>query len=175
MFSWIKKIFNQKIVYNSKTINIQDYQFLIRQAKRSDASLMVKIEKLVYNGLVPWNEYAFIYEMRNSNGGLYLVAEDENQHVVAFIGSAFINDKELHITNIAVLPKIQRLTLGSFLIDEVINFARDRQAKSVTLELRESNKSAMKLYFRKNFEIVSETQGYYDTNHEDAINMELIL
>ena len=41
----------------------------------------------------------------------------------------------------------------------------------VTLEVRESNKDAMKLYMDNGFELVGERKNYYADNRETAILM----
>ena len=61
-------------------------------------------------------------------------------------------------------------TAGSFLLENLISFAKEHNSKTITLEVNETNLSAIKLYDKFNFEKVGIRKKYYDGKN-DAIIM----
>jgi ribosomal-protein-alanine N-acetyltransferase len=171
-FLWLTSLFKKKPNNNfSKKIEIKNREFIFRESERNDAKDMVRIERLVYDGLVPWNEQAFVWEMKHKQGGLYLSVL-YNGEIVGFAGSNLIKKKDLHVTNIAVQPDFQSNKIGSVLIDELIDFAISKKAKKISLEVRFSNVLAQEFYYKKGFQIVRQIPGYYNGDHETAVYME---
>ena len=60
--------------------------------------------------------------------------------------------------------------IGSALLQEIINFAKQKKAKTITLEVNENNKPAIKLYEKFNFKQVGLRKKYYNGIY-DAILM----
>lgn len=83
------------------------------------------------------------------------VATDEDRVIgaaICFIGFSTFNAKELvNIHDLAVLPEFRNRGVGSVLLNAVDDFARRIGACKITLEVRENNKAAERLYLRKGF------------------------
>lgn len=62
------------------------------------------------------------------------------------------------------------MVFGSFLLENLISFAKEFNIKVITLEVNECNISAIKLYDKFNFEKVGVRKKYYDGKN-DAIIM----
>lgn len=156
-------------------ILIASKQVLIRQADLEDSKKLVAIEEAVYTGSAPWNQLAFVTEIAYGRHNLYLSASVEGR-AIAFIGLAYRRGaKDLHITNIAVLPIWQKKGLGSYLLNYAGKLAKINHLNRVTLEVRRSNRAARQLYEKIGFTKKAEVSGYYNDNHEDAIEMEWLL
>jgi ribosomal-protein-alanine N-acetyltransferase len=82
---------------------------------------------------------------------------------------------EGYISNVAVAPMYRGQGIGSGLIRELIERARKRGASFLTLEVRQSNIPARRLYEKFGFCDVGCRRNYYDKPIEDAINMTLFL
>ncbi len=85
---------------------------------------------------------------------------------------------ELHLLNITVTPAAQGQGHGVFMLDEVVALGRERQARQLWLEVRDSNQRARGIYERYGFQRVGTRRGYYpaspDTHpngREDAVVM----
>ncbi|MGH8280125.1 MAG: ribosomal protein S18-alanine N-acetyltransferase [Gammaproteobacteria bacterium] len=84
---------------------------------------------------------------------------------------------EAHLLNICVAPEWQGQGYGSLLLDHFIALARERHAYQMLLEVRPSNRSALKLYRSHGFEQVGLRKNYYPGEHarEDALILSLPL
>lgn len=80
---------------------------------------------------------------------------------------------EAHILNIAIDPLFQGQGLGRSLMLFLLETARQHKADTVFLEVRPSNRIALKLYDSLGFHQVGMRRGYYpsDKGREDAIIM----
>ena len=80
---------------------------------------------------------------------------------------------EAHILNVAVHPEYQGRGLGRQLMHFLLDTAREHQADTVFLEVRPSNRTAIRLYDSMGFNQVGLRRDYYPAKlgREDAIIM----
>ena len=95
---------------------------------------------------------------------VYYVAK-VGEKVIGYIGIEHVLD-EAHIINLAVDPRCQRRGVGTTLVKHVLN-----NAKSFFLEVRKSNKAAVKMYEKLGFQVIDERKNYYADNSEAALVM----
>jgi ribosomal-protein-alanine N-acetyltransferase len=91
---------------------------------------------------------------------------------VGFLVSWHVAD-EVHILNIATSPPVRRRGVGSALMRESIDYARAHRVRIVLLEVRRSNRAAIRLYRTLGFTAMGLRPGYYSDNGEDAVEMVL--
>ena len=183
LINWYQKKFvNTAHLMKKEHLNIKNHivkingdKFYLAKAMVTDIPEMVAIERDVYNGKAPWTDEAFLPELKPRLDRFYLLLRQEDE-LVAFIGSS-LNDKQgdCHISNVAVKPEYQERGLGYFLIAKIIKKARQLNYKTVSLEVRISNVKAQRLYSDLGFKQVGVKKGYYDGDHEDAVDMVLDL
>ncbi len=94
--------------------------------------------------------------------------------LVGFLIAWHIAD-ELHVHNIATRPSLRRCGIGRALMDEGLRYASEAKIRIVLLEVRRSNRAAIKLYRGLAFTALGVRAGYYADNGEDAIEMILAL
>lgn len=135
----------------------------IRCMERADISQLAELEKLCFSD--PWSESAFEYELKNPLS-LWLVAAEEG-NVAGYVGTQTVLD-ESDMMNIAVAPDHRRQGIAEKLIKDLIEQLKDRQSKSLTLEVRVSNTPAIALYHKLGFSQVGLRRGYYRNPREDA-------
>lgn len=84
---------------------------------------------------------------------------------------------EAHLLNICVAPEWQGQGYGRLLLDHFIRIAGERRAYQMLLEVRPSNKPALRLYRSRGFEQVGLRKNYYPADHgrEDALILSLPL
>ncbi len=77
---------------------------------------------------------------------------------------------ECHILNVCLHPNFQDRGLGRKLVNRLLSIARQRQADTAFLEVRESNLAALALYRSMGFHEVGIRRGYYpaDKGRENA-------
>ena len=100
---------------------------------------------------------------------LYLAAEEDGR--LAGYGAVCVIAGEGEIQRIAVLEEFRRQGLGRKLLDAMVAAARNRGARAMTLEVRESNEPAIKLYFSAGFRTEAQRKDYYRNPREDALIM----
>ncbi len=141
----------------------------LREASFLDIPRMVKIEKRVFKK--PWGFDAFFGEFFKSFSKI-LVAEVDGK--LAGFAVLWILPPEAYLANIAVDPEFQGLGIGTRLLEAVEEMAKDSGANYIILEVRVSNKAAIRLYEKFGFEPVGLRKGMY-FDGEDGLVMEKLL
>ena len=127
---------------------------------------ITELDRLCFT--VPWSRNLFLSELGNKNAFYIVAICDED--VVGYCGINFVCG-EGSITNIAVHPKYRNNGIASTLLGKMIDFAKNENLEFVTLEVRESNIKAIKLYEKYGFLKVGSRKNYYSDNHETALLM----
>ena len=118
-----------------------------------------------------WTLESLKKELKNPLAKYIVISSDSK--VIAFAG-LWIVAGEGQITNIAVHPNYRGKGLGNKLIEALINNMNTWNCNSLTLEVRNSNIIAKKLYSKYGFIEEGIRKNYYhndDGTKEDAIIM----
>jgi ribosomal-protein-alanine N-acetyltransferase len=131
---------------------------------------VLQIEQAAYE--FPWTRGNFI----DSLAARYLaeVLVDDGAVLGYFIAMAGID--EMHLLNLTVAPAWQGQGHGRALLDALVGLCRTRGARTLWLEVRESNVRARGIYERYGFGEAGRRRGYYPaprSGREDAIVMSL--
>jgi ribosomal-protein-alanine N-acetyltransferase len=97
----------------------------------------------------------------------YLVALDGDA-VVGYAGTWLVIN-EAHVTNVAVRGDRRREGIGRFLMEALMDMAREEGMESMTLEVRVSNEAARELYQQLGFVSAGIRKNYYSETKEDAL------
>ena len=84
------------------------------------------------------------------------------------MGSQTVID-ESDVMNLAVHPDYRRQGIAEKLMEALEKGLRERESKSLTLEVRASNVSAIALYEKLGFQQVGLRKNYYRNPKEDAL------
>ncbi|PZU99754.1 MAG: ribosomal-protein-alanine N-acetyltransferase [Pseudanabaena sp.] len=114
-----------------------------------------------------WSLEAYQREI-DSPSSCILGLVNEKHQLLGF-GCLWAILEEAHITVLAVRTDYQRQGLGKAIVWGLLQKARDRQLEWATLEVRESNYSAIALYKNFGFEEIGRRSKYYETTGEDAL------
>jgi [ribosomal protein S18]-alanine N-acetyltransferase len=128
---------------------------------------VLKIEELSFPSAWPPN--AFMNELRDNKLAHYFVGRLEGR-IVAY-GGVWVILEDSHVTTIAVHPDVRGQRLGEEILVHLLDEAIERDASWITLEVRETNDVAQKLYRKYGFTVVSTRRGYYTDNNESALVM----
>lgn len=139
----------------------------IRRAHLGDIDGVHAVEVETFS--TPWSRAAFEAEMTDNELAYYLVLEKEGK-TIGYAGMWLIVD-EAHVTNVAISTAFRGQGLGELLMQSLIELARQRGARSMTLEVRATNGVAQSLYTKLGFSKKGIRRQYYSDNKEDALIM----
>ncbi|HYJ34129.1 MAG TPA: ribosomal protein S18-alanine N-acetyltransferase [Candidatus Binatia bacterium] len=117
----------------------------------------------------PWSREMFRSELM-IGGGTYARLAERDGALVGYLCAVLVAD-EAHVGNLAVDPSERRQGVAQLLLDDLVEAARSRGARRVTLEVRESNENARKFYYKNDFIDIAIRKNYYRNPSEDAIVM----
>ncbi|HEV8385347.1 MAG TPA: ribosomal protein S18-alanine N-acetyltransferase [Candidatus Acidoferrales bacterium] len=139
----------------------------VRPATPADIPAMLALERHAATA-AHWREDDYGRIFAASEGTIHVVLVIEEEQVVGFIVARTIGD-EWEIENVAVAGQARRRGLGTRLLGEFLDLARNSGARAVFLEVRESNLAARALYEKWAFVENGRRKGYYRDPEEDAL------
>jgi ribosomal-protein-alanine N-acetyltransferase len=141
-----------------------EVEFVPLRAAHLDA--VMAIEQEAYPDA--WSRGMFEDEMRNPLSVFYVVVSEKT--IIGYGGFWLILD-EAHITSVTVRREERGRGLGRGILRRLLDAATEQGARRVTLEVRESNTTARRLYVSEGFEEVGRRRKYYPKSGEDAVVM----
>ncbi|MDO5736901.1 MAG: GNAT family N-acetyltransferase [Propionibacteriaceae bacterium] len=106
-----------------------------------------------------WSEDSWRDELSASNRHVLVHREDDN--AVTSAATFAISDGVVDLHRIVTAPAAQRRGLASALVAAGLEWARERGASRVLLEVEATNTAALALYARQDFSPISERRDYY--------------
>jgi ribosomal-protein-alanine N-acetyltransferase len=144
---------------------------LIRYGDEHDLAAIHAIE--VASFADPWALEGF-RDMLDHSRAKVIVATETDGVLIGYAVAWYVAD-EAEIANIAVAPSARRRGVGAVLLDRLLEIAATFGARSVFLEVRESNEAARQLYASRRFEIAGRRTAYYRKPSEDALVMRRVI
>lgn len=138
---------------------------LIREAHVEDINQLLDIEHYCYDD--PWPREAFEEEIGNGIAGIGMVAEDDGI-IVGFI-TGLTMAQELQVHNIAVHPDYQGRGIGRQLMEAVDDLGRAGDYQRISLEVRQDNDIACKLYLSLGFKAVGTRKDFYGPGQDASL------
>ncbi|WP_295680089.1 ribosomal protein S18-alanine N-acetyltransferase [uncultured Nevskia sp.] len=127
---------------------------------------VLEIERRAYE--FPWTETIFKDCLKSGYSAWVLAGDDGRLAGYALMSMAV---DEAHVLNLCIDPFQQRRGFGLKLLKHLMKIARAAQASIVLLEVRKSNKAALKLYEGIGFARIGVRKAYYPAagGREDAL------
>ncbi|HEV3195938.1 MAG TPA: ribosomal protein S18-alanine N-acetyltransferase [Candidatus Cybelea sp.] len=141
--------------------------FSIARMTPSDVAAVTRIERASFSTI--WPADAFYNELSTNKLAHYFVGRF-NENIVAY-GGIWVILEDSHITTLAVDPEHRGRRFGEVLLLRLIDEAIERGSAWLTLEVRESNTVAQRLYRKYGFTTVTMRTGYYSDDNESALIM----
>lgn len=139
---------------------------IIRPMESGDLAAAAELEQICFSD--PWS-CSQLEDAVNSRLDTCFVYED--QGLLLGFGIIRILIDEGEIQRIAVHPSVRNKGIGRQLMDAMTSFAGARGVTAMTLEVRESNRGARRLYDSCGFKEEAVRRAYYRNPSEDAIIM----
>ncbi|HEV8687799.1 MAG TPA: ribosomal protein S18-alanine N-acetyltransferase [Gaiellaceae bacterium] len=141
---------------------------MIRALQLRDLPGIERIERDSY--ATPWSRSMFAGELSKSSSICLGAFDDETQELVGYlIVSRYVD--AWHVMNIAVSPELRRGGIATAMLRRLFELTSGDGRRGYTLEVRVSNKAAIKLYENLGFQPRGIRRGYYTDNREDALIM----
>lgn len=140
-----------------------DAPFQIRPATAADVPALVRIERVSFSD--PWSANDF---RECVAAGVPVLVCERGGDIAGYVVARAAAD-EGEILNLAVAAAHQRLGLGRALVREALAQLGARGARSVYLEVRESNAAARRLYHGMGFAVITRRADYYRRPVEAAL------
>lgn len=142
---------------------MQRINYEIIKAVPSDAFAVSLIERECFSA--PWSENQIEDEITKSNA-VFLVAKTDG-FLCGYISGQLILD-EFYINNVAVTERFRGMGIASSLIDNLISELKTTDCSLATLEVRESNLNARKVYEKFGFKNLGIRKNFYSHPTENA-------
>jgi ribosomal-protein-alanine N-acetyltransferase len=132
---------------------------------QADLASVAALERESY--VFPWNDQIFADCLRV---GYHCIVADTSAGIGGY-SVLSMGAGEAHVLNLCVDERLRRRGVGRTLLLSALRHARDRGIRDGFLEVRRSNKSAIRLYHALGFECVGQRRGYYQAQEgrEDAL------
>jgi len=140
---------------------------VIERMREDDIAPVQAIEREIF--LTPWPKNAYHRELSQNRQASYIVLRREGE-IVGYGGLWKVGD-EAHVTTIGVRARDQHRGFGRALFAALVQRAYVLGARWITLEVRNSNDHAIRLYESFGFKVIGRRRGYYTDNGEDAVIM----
>lgn len=139
----------------------------IRKMEVADIHGVMEVELSSFNS--PWPEDIFYQEVATNQHAHYFVMKLDEK-IIGYAGLWIVLD-DAQITNIAVMPAFRGNKLGEKLFGFIANQAIKLGVKRLSLEVRQSNIIAQKMYRKFGLVPGGIRKNYYSDDQEDAIVM----
>lgn len=139
---------------------------MIRAMQEEDIAAVAEMERQIFTQ--PWSAQGFLDSISLPNT-IFLVAEEQNR-ILGYIGMYLAMD-EGEITNVAVDVSERCRGIGAELLVVAKREAEAHGIARIVLEVRVSNRSAIRLYERNGFVTVGVRKNFYECPKEDAYIM----
>lgn len=138
----------------------------IRELRDADIEPLSRIEAQSFS--MPWSAQDFA-DLLKRDYCLYLVAEADGE----VAGCAGMTDicHEGNIDNVVVAEKFRRHGIARALLQELFLQGDKRGVEAYTLEVRESNQAAIRLYEKAGFVSEGVRPDFYEKPRENALIM----
>lgn len=133
----------------------------------SDLPEVLAIENVCFSD--PWPEFAFLQSLGSSS--CYSRVAKRDGHVIGYI-IGYMTGSEIHIANVAVSPDARRQGVATELLYNVLE-NMELGCNRAILDVRESNKPAIRLYEGLGFRVIGRRPRYYRHPVEDALVMRI--
>lgn len=139
-------------------------EIVYRMMQERDVERVAELEAQCFR--TPWSFNSLLGELSNSVA-YYIVAVDED--VVCGYAGMWVLFDEAHMTNIAVEQGHRNRGIARRMILRLMKAALKKGAERMTLEVRETNHTAQRLYASLGFGFAGIRKRYYTDTGENAL------
>lgn len=138
----------------------------IREMRKEDVDTVTALEESCFS--MPWKRQDFEDILTNPDR-YYLVAESDN----AIVGGCMLTmiAGEGDVSNVAVYEEHRGKHIATVLMQELLRLGEEKGIRDFTLEVREQNQPAIRLYEHAGFVSEGIRPNFYDKPKDNAVIM----
>ena len=140
----------------------------IVQMEREHLPAVLEVERRCFED--PWDEETFRSELRHSWSECRVLRRVEDGALLGYLVFWQVVD-EVHLLNVAVNPDVRHRHYGRMMLEFLLDYGREHRARFVTVEVRESNETAIRFYESAGLRRVGVRPRYDRAAGEDAVVM----
>ena len=137
-----------------------------RLMEKSDLEKVAELEQEAFSDA--WNVAMLAEELENKLSTYIIMLQ--NDSIIGYAGFMLVVG-EADVTRVAVFKEHRGKGLGNALTEALVNKAWQLGAEAITLDVRESNVPAIKVYEKNGFKSVGVRPNYYEKPREGAVIM----
>lgn len=118
--------------------------------------------------------FDFVKEAEKPWSRLWVARPQPRASPIGFLVSWHVAD-ELHVLSVAVVDAARRRGIGRALMEAALDYSRSNAVRLVLLEVRRTNRPAIRMYRSLSFSAMGVRPNYYADTGEDAVEMALSL
>lgn len=127
------------------------------------------------SNLAYWSRLDYQLELLRRDA-VCLTAKNQTHTLAGFVVMRLIRQEcYSEIYNIAVTAKYRQCGVAGKLLEECIKISRHNQLERIFLEVRKSNRAAVRLYLKHSFVEIGKRRNFYSNPQEDAVSMSRVL
>lgn len=142
----------------------------IHKMRPEDIERVVEIENSSFS--CPWSKKSFMYALESDYS--YMITAKSSEKIFGYAGMYSVRG-EGYIYNIAVDKYHRKRGIGTLLLSDLIRYSKESKLSFLSLEVRESNVSAIDLYLKLGFINQGVRKKFYDKPTENAVIMTIFL
>ena len=142
---------------------------MIREMTKEDIPGVLQIEQTLQGR--QWSSRGYEESLQQDYTFFY-VAEAPDHRIAGYCCLQRMYE-EAEIVNVAVHPQLREKRIGAQMLREVIEKEREAGTERIVLEVRKSNRAAIRMYEKAGFAQIGLRKGFYEFPTEDAVIMQL--
>lgn len=135
-------------------------------AEEAHLEALARLERLCFS--TPWSEQALREGIREPSSVFFTALLGKTP--AGYLGMQAPAD-EGYITNVAVFPAYRRQGAARSLLRRAARYAEAKGLRFISLEVRPSNRAAIRLYESEGYRPVGERRNFYSAPTENALIM----
>jgi len=139
----------------------------IREASESDIGNLMTLERDSATA-AHWTARQYQTAISGDGPQRVVLVIERDSGITGFLVARQI-EREWEVENVVVASSARREGLGTRLVREFLDRAREKAGQSAFLEVRASNEAARALYEKNGFTVTGHRRGYYQDPQEDAM------
>ena len=141
--------------------------FTIVPMREEHLSALTELEKLCFSQ--PWSREGLAAELENPSARFYVALSPKGE-TAGYVGMHLVLD-EGYLANLAVFPRFRGQGAARTLLAALQGLGEKEPLAFISLEVRESNLPAIRLYEKMGFQRVGLRKNFYTLPDENALIM----
>ena len=146
-------------------------EFRVFPFSPEDAAAVRELDRRTFSVPIPDSLLEELPEKENM--AFFVVKNDENTFC-GYAGMMFVLD-EAEVISVAVKEEFRGLGCGTLLMDALLEKCYEKEMSTLSLEVREGNAPARRLYEKVGFTLEGVRKNYYSNPKENALIMTRLL